>query len=387
VAHRRQQPTPGERFTATVTALGAVLLPFTALGGDAQTVLAPQFVASAKPTTLGGVDPGVGADGRTRTDPGLSPQMLAGLNDPKKLATGAGPLAQVPAGALGIPGRALQAYLGAAHTLAGTDPGCGLHWSVLAAIGRVESDHARGGQLDAAGNTLTPILGPELNGSPGLAAIRATDGGRLDGDPVWERAVGPMQFIPSTWWHYAPSPTASPSNIDDAALAAGKLLCSGGGNLRDPGQLAAAIFRYNPSEDYVRTVLVWAARYAAGVIALPPDSPPGDVAPASLASSVQPIGGPSGAAAFVAAPAPGSPAPAPAVTAPAPTPAPAPAPAAAHALTPAPTPTPAPAPHLSSAPPPPPPSSSTPPPPSSSTPPPPSSTATPATTTSPTPTG
>jgi hypothetical protein len=386
VAHRRKrQPTPGERFTATVSAIGAVLLPFTAIGGDAYAPFAERPVGRAQPVTApDDVDPGVGADGRLRTDPGLSPQLFAELHDPGKLTTGVGPWAQVPDGRLGIPGSVMDAYLRAERTLARTQPGCGAHWSVLAAIGRIESGHARDGRVDAAGTTVSPILGPELSGGPGIAAIRDTDGGRLDGDTAWDRAVGPMQFIPSTWKRYAVDGNgdglASPHNVGDAALATGNYLCAGGANLRDAAQLAAAIFRYNPSEDYVRTVLAWAARYASGVIPLPPDSPPGDVPPASLANSVPPVGGSPNTAplAIAAGPAPAAPpapggqpvAPAPPPAAPAPAPAPAPpppAPAPAPAPTPAPPP-PAPAPTPTPAPPPPPPP---PPPPSSSTPPPP----------------
>ncbi len=45
---------------------------------------------------------------------------------------------------------------------------------------------------------MPPVRGPALSGGA-FSAIRDTDGGRYDGDPVWDRAVGPMQFIPGTW--------------------------------------------------------------------------------------------------------------------------------------------------------------------------------------------
>ena len=58
----------------------------------------------------------------------------------------------------------------------------------------------------------------------GFAAIADTDGGALDGDARWDHAVGPMQFIPSTWQLAGRDGngdgTADPFNIDDAALSA-----------------------------------------------------------------------------------------------------------------------------------------------------------------------
>ncbi|MBO0517868.1 lytic transglycosylase, partial [Streptomyces beijiangensis] len=90
------------------------------------------------------------------------------------------------------------AYKQAQQTVAGTDPGCHLPWQLLAAIGKVESGQARGGRVDAGGTTLSPILGPVLNGV-GFANISDTDHGQYDGDSTHDRAVGPMQFIPSTW--------------------------------------------------------------------------------------------------------------------------------------------------------------------------------------------
>ena len=60
-------------------------------------------------------------------------------------------------------------------------PGCNLPWQLLAAIGKVESGQARGGNVDANGTTITPILGPVLDGN-GFARITDTDNGAYDGD-------------------------------------------------------------------------------------------------------------------------------------------------------------------------------------------------------------
>jgi hypothetical protein len=215
----------------------------------------------------------LGASGRLPEADTLSPDLLAALTGPTGPTTGTGPLATVPPSGLGIPGIVLEAYRRAEQRTATTTPTCGVHWSVLAAIGRIESGHARGGRVDINGKTLSPILGPQLSGGPGIAAIGDSDDGRLDGDTTWDRAVGPMQFIPTTWARFATDGNddglADPHNVYDATLAAARYLCSGAEDLRDPAALARAIFRYNHSDSYVANVLTWAAAYAAGVDPLP----------------------------------------------------------------------------------------------------------------------
>jgi membrane-bound lytic murein transglycosylase B len=73
---------------------------------------------------------------------------------------------------------------------------------VLAGIGRIESHHGRhlgsATRFSPSGDVTPTILGPALNGARTIGTIHDSDGGCLDGDPVWDRAVGPMQFIPST---------------------------------------------------------------------------------------------------------------------------------------------------------------------------------------------
>ncbi|MGW2105632.1 lytic murein transglycosylase [Streptomyces sp. NPDC001948] len=168
----------------------------------------------------------------------------------------------------GIPATVLAAYRKAQSALGKTDPGCRLPWQLLAAIGKVESGQAGGGRVDAQGTTLTPILGPVLNGA-GFANIPDTDGGAYDGDRNYDRAVGPMQFIPSTWAHWGQDGNGDgrrdPNNIYDAALAAGHYLCAGPRDLSVKADLDRAILSYNHSDTYLRTVLSWLEFYRKGI--------------------------------------------------------------------------------------------------------------------------
>ncbi|MFD0202149.1 MULTISPECIES: lytic transglycosylase domain-containing protein [Saccharothrix] len=217
----------------------------------------------------------LGATGRLPETDDLSARLLADADEPSEFEDDLPPLEGgfLREGQHGIPGVMLDAYMRAADRLAQTTPGCHLDWPLLASIGRIESGHARGGRVTEDGTTVDKILGPVLNGAPGVAAIRDTDGGRFDDDRSWDRAVGPMQFIPSTWAGYAADGNAdgekNPNNIYDATIGAGNYLCAHGSDLGDPEQRARSVFRYNHSNEYVATVLYWAEVYANGVPVLP----------------------------------------------------------------------------------------------------------------------
>jgi hypothetical protein len=182
--------------------------------------------------------------------------------------------------ASGIPEAAQRAYLAAAAEMARIDPSCGLHWTVLAGIGRVESNHGRygGSSINAAGLVTPPILGIRLDGTrPGTARISDSDGGRYDGDAAFDRAVGPMQFLPGTWKSYGAG--ANPQDINAAAMAAGRYLCAGSSSLATKEGRWAAIYRYNHSDSYVSLVLSLAESYANGQAAPFPNRPDGTTPP------------------------------------------------------------------------------------------------------------
>ncbi|GAA1982454.1 lytic transglycosylase domain-containing protein [Amycolatopsis minnesotensis] len=249
-------------------------------------------VASAASTTMAVIEPS--ASGATPLVPPshpLSPVPSGPISvdgslpepvSPVPLGAPGSALAPVayslPSGPLGIPGTALKAYRKAADLMAAERPGCHLDWALLASIGRIESNHARGGYVDANGTTIRPILGPVLNGFGPVAAIADSDGGRYDGDTVWDRAVGPSQFIPGTWRTYGADGNGDgkndPNNIYDAALATARYLCSGGLDLSQPGSLRAAVLRYNNSASYADTVIRWAEAYRKGVAPLPDSTVP-----------------------------------------------------------------------------------------------------------------
>ncbi|MFD8387684.1 lytic murein transglycosylase [Streptomyces sp. NPDC059680] len=189
---------------------------------------------------------------------------------PSPSATGT-PVAQGDAEA-GIPATVLDAYKKAEAELRAAKPGCNLPWQLLAAIGKVESGQARGGRVDAYGTTIGRILGPALDGH-GFALIKDTDHGVYDGNTEYDQAVGPLQFIPSTWAWAGRDGNGDgkkdPNNVYDAALAAGHYLCRNGWDLSREDGLRSAILSYNNSQDYLNTVLSWLEYYRKGTHSVP----------------------------------------------------------------------------------------------------------------------
>ncbi|MGC4855799.1 lytic murein transglycosylase [Micromonospora sp. DT4] len=277
---------PGVFLLALVTATaaaGALLVPATIRGSEPVAV-----DASAAPTVA--VPPALPLDPRP-TGPLPSGAVPTGAVPTGALPTGAFPTGGMPTGPAvgptvggrpsdalagwaqqvgaqaGIPPAAMQAYGYAELVLAQTNRSCALSWTTLAAIGQIESGHgsANGARLGPDGKALPQIIGLPLDGTGGRMRIIDTDHGSLDNDSTYDRAIGPMQFIPTTWQEIGADAdrdgVKDPHDLDDAALAAGNYLCKGGRNLSIPGDWWNAILSYNDVRRYAQAVYTTADRY------------------------------------------------------------------------------------------------------------------------------
>jgi len=163
--------------------------------------------------------------------------------------------------AAGIPVPAVRAYGAATLRAQAADPRCHLAWTTLAGIGWIESQHGTLGglRLGSDGRSSSRIDGPVLDGSGDVAAVP-------DGAGAWQRATGPLQFIPSTWERWASDGdgdgVSDPHDIDDAAYAAARYLCASGADLATGPGWSTAVFSYNHSTAYVRSVHDAAQAYA-----------------------------------------------------------------------------------------------------------------------------
>jgi hypothetical protein len=251
-------------ITTYVLALGVLLLVFS--GGG---------VPGA---TWSGDNPSDVYDGRANVPaPEAEPPPLV-------TATGQPPVRQVRLGAGegDIPLTALLAYRRAADVMAEAKASCGLTWPLLAAIGRVESDHGR-----AAGAQL---------GEDGVSTqTREAPGG-----------LGPMRFFPTVWRVVAVDGDGdgvrNPHDIDDAALAVAVYLCAPGEDLSDPAAMRAAVRGYDDARRYVELVLAYEQMYRSGDFLVSASS--GEARPASVVLKgprldATPLGGKSLAAARI----------------------------------------------------------------------------------------
>ncbi|HWC80389.1 MAG TPA: lytic transglycosylase domain-containing protein [Pseudonocardiaceae bacterium] len=230
---------------------------------------------SAASTPLGQRDPN--GDHAPETHKSNTQHTTASSNVPHAVtndSSGSNVLASAPH--VGVPSTVFDAYQKAAATMAAQSSSCRLTWALLAGIGKVESDSARNGDVAANGELLHPILGPLLNGTAGAAAVPNTVGTEWGQNGQWERAVGSMQFLPSTWQRWGSDGNgdgvSDPNNVYDASLAAARYLCAAGGDLSTPAGLDSAIFSYNHSAAYVGEVLQWMQVYQSGGLPVP-DNP------------------------------------------------------------------------------------------------------------------
>jgi hypothetical protein len=218
--------------------------------------------------------PGSSAAPGKPTSAALAPERVAIPDVPASAQRDAASVT-MPVGAVhsvesivGIPSTALVAYQRAAQILDAADSQCHVHWELLAAIGRVESDHGRagGGVLRADGVVQPHLFGAALDGRDGRREVSDTDAGVTDEDAIFDRPVGPMQFLPATWSQVKVDADGdgirNPQDIDDAALASAVYLCAGSEDLAVPHDLDTALLRYNHSADYLDLVLRIADAYA-----------------------------------------------------------------------------------------------------------------------------
>jgi cell wall-associated NlpC family hydrolase len=214
------------------------------------------------------------------------------------------PSATAPVASVGgIAPRMMTAYVRAAGLMSTMVPSCkGMTWELIGGIAKVESDNAAGRTIADDGLITPSILGPRLDGSGAggnTTPVRDTDAGKWDGDTEFDRAVGPTQFLPSTFAGYAArvrpdNPAgANPNNADDESLATALYLCGNGRDLTDQSQLRSAVYSYNASQAYVDEVLNWASLYtqlgagaAAGGPSLPVTGPVSDRVKTVIAAAV-----------------------------------------------------------------------------------------------------
>jgi len=220
---------------------------WSAAGDDAEGVFGG--AVGTPPTATPGTEPAVAA---AIESTGISVPIVPVLTDAAHLRLVTG---------LSVPVILMAAYQ---QAVTAAPASCHLPLSLLAAIGQVESGSLAGRTLTASHRVVPPVIGPALNGV-GVAAIPDSDGGVLDADSGWDHAVGPMQFLPGSWRTWGRDGDgdgiADPQDVEDAAAAAGALLCAAGGDLAESGGLRRAILAYNQSSAYLQSVLsVMAAR-------------------------------------------------------------------------------------------------------------------------------
>lgn len=239
----------GKRARSVLTVMLGVLLATTGLVGGAVQVLR---VASAAPAPAAPER----SEGTSQATALVSDAVPAVAVEPAVVVRrqAVGEPSDFPGSLGSAPPDAVAAYQRAAAIMTAASD-CGLDWTVLAAIGRVESDHGRG-----------PAVGELLD-------IPDTDLGKVDGNELRDAPVGPMRLLPATWAVVAVDAdddgVRNPQDVDDAALAAAVLLCAGGRDLVSLWELVPALAAYHPAPGFVRTVLALIRQYEREAALLP----------------------------------------------------------------------------------------------------------------------
>ncbi len=165
-----------------------------------------------------------------------------------------------------IPDAALAAYQRSAAVMAEAAPDSRLRWTLLAAVGRVLTDHGQRGdhRVDDRGNVRPGIVGKPLLARGGHR-VGDTEAGLLDEDRRFDRPVGPMLLSPADWSVVGVDGDSNgkrnPQDVDDASLALAVLLCAPGVDLRTPEGKRAALPRIDDTPDFVQAVLEVDAAY------------------------------------------------------------------------------------------------------------------------------
>jgi membrane-bound lytic murein transglycosylase B len=269
-AFLRRHPALGRRTAVGAIGAGVVLFVFSAVitSGAAAEVAAPP-VAPTTSAYLPAAAPPLPLAAVTTPAVEQAAQRRAPTHVKKQAPVTHGVISGLAAN--GIPQVALNAYRVAAARMANVSPGCGIDWALLAGIGRIESDHGQfgGAVLHADGVSTPKIIGPALDGKHWDYILAPANGMALDGDAVYAHALGPMQFIPSTWDIYGTDATGDGNadifNINDAALSAARYLCAAGGDLRTRDGQIRAVLAYNHSSQYLAQVLAVADAYRRGI--------------------------------------------------------------------------------------------------------------------------
>ena len=140
---------------------------------------------------------------------------------------------------------------------------CGIDSELLLAVADSVSNHGRidGFTYDEFGTIQPSLYGERVDGSrPGVATILDNDEGELDSDVLFDRPLGPMQFLPTSWFQYGVDANndgvADPQNLWDASASAAAFLCAEGVS---DGDIDLAVRTYVGDDSFAPAVLDLAA--------------------------------------------------------------------------------------------------------------------------------